>query len=40
VEAEMHIDRRVQLILAVEAAVDAMTLDAPPVLRSASALAV
>ena len=37
VEAEMHIDRRVQLILAVEAAVDAITLDAPPTLRSVSA---
>jgi DNA polymerase III subunit delta' len=38
IETEMHIDRRVQLILAVEAAVDAMTLDTPPALRRESAL--
>ena len=37
-EAEMHIDRRVQLILAIEAAVDAMTLDASPALRRENAL--
>jgi DNA polymerase-3 subunit delta' len=37
VETEMHIDRRVQLVLAVEAAVDAMTLNAPPNLRNITA---
>jgi DNA polymerase-3 subunit delta' len=33
IDAEMHIDRRVQLILAVEAAVDALVLNAQPALR-------
>lgn len=40
IEAEMHIDRRVQLILAVEAAVDAITLDTTPALRRENALSV
>ncbi len=35
-EAETHIDRRVQLTLLVEAAADAMTLDGPPALRTIS----
>lgn len=34
-EAEMHIDRKVQLVLIVEALADALTIDAPPRLRPA-----